>query len=1050
MADVRRPISLLVLALATAAHAAVPAAPTALAAVGISSSAIRLDWRDASGDEDGFRIERSLDGHRWQEIGHVGRDGTSYDDTALPPATLHLYRVRAVNGHGASPVGEWNYASTRALVSTSPTRSADLVARAGVAGEVLLRWSDVFDDESGWVIERTPDGSESWSEVAWAGVGQTEHVDRGLAWGAAYRYRIRAANGGWSAGAGSQVQTATGAVTAPYGLGAAGATTSRIDLWWGDGSDGETGFVIERSWDGDSFQPIATVGADVTAWSHHGVFADVTYAYRVRALSAGGPSSPSNTAGAVARAFSGAIAAPSGLRAVFASGTTSLSWTDASADETGFRVERGDMSGLHFTEVAVLPAGSTSFASGYASHWRVQAIGASGDSRYAHATVEFAGSTPYEPTYPGGAAPIGSTWAPEPGAIAASGQPVSVETRQHPQFAELVVIGSDANDAITVAQSGGSLIVSVAGRGPVPVAGPIASIVVDGRGGDDAIEIAAGVTALARLIGGEGDDQLRARGAGRATLVAIGAGNDWLSGNGADTAYWCDQDGIDAVQASAREVAARRIHRVAAFHQYFSEDPGHPDHVSKQVGLRIREPLGYFGGASYAGASLWGAIPSMLDVNQGSVQDCPITSYLQGLAHQVPDALRDVAVDLGDGTYALRLGPPDAPGYVRVDDDFTPAHARPGRSGAVWALVLEKVIYGHFQADGLTAMESLLHLPTSGEDQAFEQIRAGLAQRRILGYGTPGEQALGAPLVAQDHAYTIVGAYRDGAGRARFILRNPYGIMKDLRGRPDNELGLVTLSWDQLRTNGRQVTFQRFLGAEDPTPNQEPVARIIADPTVGAAPLAVSFGGGSSSDADGAIVAYAWEFGDGATAAGRGVTHAYGAGDWTATLTVTDDDGASHATAIAISAWSTPGDQAPTARLSASTTSGVAPLAVSFDGTASSDADGWIAWHHWDFGDGGSASGAYASHAYASPGTYVATLTVWDDDGASASAATTITVTPGGQVGDGTGLSGAYFHDAALSEPALTRSDARVDFDWGGGSPDGSIDGDTFSARWTG
>jgi hypothetical protein len=50
----------------------------------------------------------------------------------------------------------------------------------------------------------------------------------------------------------------------------------------------------------------------------------------------------------------------------------------------------------------------------------------------------------------------------------------------------------------------------------------------------------------------------------------------------------------------------------------------------------------------------------------------------------------------------------------------------------------------------------------------------------------------------------------------------------------------------------------------------------------------------------------------------------------------------------------------------------------------------------------------------------------------------------------GTGLTGQYFDDRDFAVLKLTRTDATVDFDWGGGSPDASIAADTFSARWTG
>jgi PKD repeat protein len=87
------------------------------------------------------------------------------------------------------------------------------------------------------------------------------------------------------------------------------------------------------------------------------------------------------------------------------------------------------------------------------------------------------------------------------------------------------------------------------------------------------------------------------------------------------------------------------------------------------------------------------------------------------------------------------------------------------------------------------------------------------------------------------------------------------------------------------------------------------------------------------------------------------------------------------------------GNLPPVARMTATPTSGTAPLAVSFDGWTSSDPDGTIASHSWSFGDGATASGGTATHTYAAPGTYSATLTVMDNAGAVGSTSVTITAT---------------------------------------------------------
>jgi PKD repeat protein len=86
------------------------------------------------------------------------------------------------------------------------------------------------------------------------------------------------------------------------------------------------------------------------------------------------------------------------------------------------------------------------------------------------------------------------------------------------------------------------------------------------------------------------------------------------------------------------------------------------------------------------------------------------------------------------------------------------------------------------------------------------------------------------------------------------------------------------------------------------------------------------------------------------------------------------------------------GNQSPVAAMTATPASGVAPLSVAFDGSASSDADGGIVSYAWNFGDGATASGVTTSHSYVTPGSFVARLTVTDNLGATSSTTTTIQV----------------------------------------------------------
>ena len=155
----------------------------------------------------------------------------------------------------------------------------------------------------------------------------------------------------------------------------------------------------------------------------------------------------------------------------------------------------------------------------------------------------------------------------------------------------------------------------------------------------------------------------------------------------------------------------------------------------------------------------------------------------------------------------------------------------------------------------------------------------------------------------------------------------------------------------------------------------------------------LTFNGSGSFDRAGTIISYAWRFGDGGTASGVAVTHAYATpGTYTATLTVTDSRGSSASDTAVVRV----ADRPPVANAGPDQ-SGIQGSAVTFRGSGS-DQDGTVTSYTWNFGDGASAAGATASHAYATAGTYTAKLTVTDDRGATGSDSALITVagSPGG------------------------------------------------------
>ena len=156
----------------------------------------------------------------------------------------------------------------------------------------------------------------------------------------------------------------------------------------------------------------------------------------------------------------------------------------------------------------------------------------------------------------------------------------------------------------------------------------------------------------------------------------------------------------------------------------------------------------------------------------------------------------------------------------------------------------------------------------------------------------------------------------------------------------------------------------------------------------------VSFDGGGSTDSDGSVVAYEWTFGDGSSATGVAPTHTYLAdGTFDVTLTVTDDGGAIDTASTTATITAQP---LPPIADAGGPYSGVVGAPVSFDGTGSGDPDGTITSYAWDFGDGGTASGATPTHTFSVDGTFTVSLTVTDNDGLADVGATSATINAAG------------------------------------------------------
>jgi PKD repeat protein len=238
-----------------------------------------------------------------------------------------------------------------------------------------------------------------------------------------------------------------------------------------------------------------------------------------------------------------------------------------------------------------------------------------------------------------------------------------------------------------------------------------------------------------------------------------------------------------------------------------------------------------------------------------------------------------------------------------------------------------------------------------------------------------------------------------------------------------------------------------------------PLIRFVANftfsppgPTQG---QAVFFDASTTTDPDGVVVSYSWDFGDGQGATGKTASHTYTqAGTFSVTLTVADGAGRGSSTTkgVAVGAGSPPVN----VDFTISPTAPAVAQDITFVATAQSGVPGHsIVRYDWNFGSGGAtAQGQIVTKSYDAPGNYTVTLTVTDDIGLTKTVSKPVPVVS---------ASGGLFASFTISptSPAATQS---IDFDgsnstapsgisrydWNFGDPDchdGISDGCVASGR---
>ncbi|HET6445235.1 MAG TPA: S8 family serine peptidase, partial [candidate division Zixibacteria bacterium] len=163
-------------------------APTNLIATAGSQNEIDLSWQDNATDETAYHIERSPDGSvAWAEIDTVTANTTTLSDDSLTCGTSYYYRVR---GYRSSDGGYSSYSNVASETTLPCTLEAptNLNATAGSQTEIDLSWQDNATYETAYLIERSPNGTSSWTQIDTVPADSTLFSDTTLSCGTSYYY----------------------------------------------------------------------------------------------------------------------------------------------------------------------------------------------------------------------------------------------------------------------------------------------------------------------------------------------------------------------------------------------------------------------------------------------------------------------------------------------------------------------------------------------------------------------------------------------------------------------------------------------------------------------------------------------------------------------------------------------------------------------------------------------------------------------------------------------------------------------------------------------
>ncbi len=336
-----------------------PATPSAIKVSEVKADSVKLEWKQNSNNESGFRIAISRDNQAtWDNVAVTGPDVTSVVIPNLRPDTPYFFKMRAANAGGYS-----DYTAVTRVVRTlplPPTAPTDFVVKNVLAFSAELSWKNTSSNVTKFVISKSSDNGATWSSAGSASsVSANASVTvavSGLTPLTKYKFRLVAVNRGGNSPEvfTPEVTTVSEIPVAPSDLAVQYRWAENIQFTWKDNSVVETGYRLMGSSNGGATWRTWSFGRNVDRERADALTEATDYIFKVVAFNSYG-SAESSTISVRTK-----LKAPIDFRVGDVNAySIQVHWTPQSAAALGYRIYKSTDGGNTYGEPTTVAANAT-------------------------------------------------------------------------------------------------------------------------------------------------------------------------------------------------------------------------------------------------------------------------------------------------------------------------------------------------------------------------------------------------------------------------------------------------------------------------------------------------------------------------------------------------------------------------------------------------------------------------------------------------------------------------------------------------------------------